>query len=170
MTVDASGAPTSGLREYFNTKAGTGNKVAALELTETGGFKLPENFEPVRLMDFARPVPETELAVPEMRHLLDAIAYGEELGEYGEFSSASMRAQAERNQATFERLNAGCGGMLSGAAIPNDIFGFEPVRTTMGGIHPNSDRIKEYLREHAMEWKSMTIDVPSFEEWRQSRG
>ncbi len=170
MDVDASGAPTSGLREYFKTKAGAGSKVSALEPTKTGGFKLPENSEPVRVMDFARPVPEAELARPEMRHLLDAVAYGDELVEYGEFSSASMRAQAKRNQATFERLNEGCGGMLNGAAIPNDIFGFEPVRTTMGGVHPNSDRIKEYLRQHATEWKGMTMDVPSFEEWRQSRG
>lgn len=168
MDIGTSGAATEGVREREAFRPGTRPKVDKMERTESGGIKFPEGMVFVPAVDVTRPLTEKEMAASGMRNLSEALVREQQLQRYMEFASEAMREQSKHYEATFEKLNKGLGGLLNGAAVPNDIFGLEPVRTTSGAIHPQSDRIKEYLRQHAVEWKSLSREVPTFEQWLES--
>lgn len=123
------------------------------------------------LLGIGRALSADELQESGMADRLASMRDVLDLQEYEETFRSAREAQFANGQAVFDRLNKDLGGLLSGAAVPNNLFGGDPVRTSSGAIHPQSDRILSYLRDHQQEWRSVYSDsVPSFEQWRQQRG
>lgn len=88
--------------------------------------------------------------------------------EYGNAMSKRAEENQQMTQGFFSKMQKELGGAQTAMAIPNDPLGPEPVRTSSGGIHPQSERIKEYIRTHKDEWDSVSAPIPSFEEWQRT--
>lgn len=90
--------------------------------------------------------------------------------EYDQFVYEQEKQQMQRHEEFFTKMRGWLGGPETAMAIPNNPLGPEPVRTSSGGIHPQSERIKDYIRAHQSEWKNLSYTPPSFEQWQQMRG
>jgi hypothetical protein len=93
-----------------------------------------------------------------------------ETREYDQFVYEQEKQQMQRHEEFFTKMRTWLGGPETAMAIPNDPLGPEPVRTSSGGVHPQSERIKDYIRAHQSEWKKLSYEPPSFEQWQQMRG
>lgn len=103
------------------------------------------------------------------KHLLAMQEYGTALSEYGKAMSKRAEESQQMMQGFFSKMQRELGGAQTAMAIPNDPLGPEPVRTSSGRIHPQSDRIKDYIRAHKDEWDSLSFQEASFEEWQRAR-
>lgn len=93
-----------------------------------------------------------------------------EMQEYYKFETHLADQNRRMQDNFFAKMRKWLGGPETGIAVPNDALGPEPVRTSSGGVHPQSERIKDYIRAHQDEWNTLqSFKPPSFEEWRQMR-
>lgn len=90
--------------------------------------------------------------------------------EHHDFEMKRLQEQDQMMQEFFGKMGKELGGAQTAMAIPNNPLDPDPVRTSSGGIHPQSDRIKDYIRAHLDEWNSLSSPIPSFKEWQQARG
>ncbi len=85
-------------------------------------------------------------------------------------SEMAHRIESQKRSRTM--INEAAGGALQGAVVPGNPFGPEPIRTQDGAVHPQSDQIKQVIRDNWRTWQNATQppNLPSFDEWRLARG
>ena len=189
MSVSATGS--SALREYQKS-AGAGAGTAFPEAAQQtlaapiNGTNVSSPPSLPKLSDKARQAPPAlslnsayeDIDIKELnanlsamgKHLLAMQEYSNAMSEYGSAMSQRAEETQQMMQGFFSKMQRELGGAQTAMAIPNDPLGPEPVRTSSGGIHPQSERIKDYIRAHQDEWNSLSAPIPSFEEWQQTRG
>lgn len=167
MSVSATGS--SALREYQKSAGAEAGKA----FTEAAQPPIPapaEGKHVSSLQGFRKLSDKEEAALgPNFgaQNLKNILA----LQEYLDVMSEQGHEQERRVEEFYGKMQAWLGGPQTATAIPNDPFGPEPVRTSSGGLHPQSERIKDYIRAHKDEWDSMrSFKLPTFEEWQKTRG
>ena len=92
--------------------------------------------------------------------------------EYGRAAEKFGNANSKESNAIHAKFIAAAGGLLNGTSFEPDDFS-KPIRTTDGRIHPQSDEIRSFLKEHKAEldlWhQTVTRKFPSFEQWKANR-
>lgn len=164
MSVSAKGA--NALREYLKP-AGAG---AAGAFSEAKPIPAPADGKPVSSAPGFRKVSNGELPAPGMdqANVLAMAKQVMEMERYGDFMSATAEENQRMMQDFLGKMRGEIGGAETAMAIPNDPLGPDPVRTSSGGIHPQSQRIKSYIRAHQDEWNRVSSAIPSFEEWQRT--
>lgn len=123
------------------------------------------------------PTPEEQLAAQRIEKIakarVAAINHGvmpmkQPEDEYKE--EMAHRIDAQNRARGF--LNDSTGGALEGAVVPGNPLGPEPVRRQDGSVHPQSEQIKQVIRDNRRAWNNATqpLQLPSFDEWRLARG
>jgi hypothetical protein len=159
---------SSALREYLKP-AGAG---AAGAFSEAPPVPAPADGKPVSSAPGFRKVSNEDLPAPGMDQT-SVLAMAKQIMEmerYGDFMSARAEENQQMMQEFLGKMRGEIGGAETAMAIPNDPLGPDPVRTSSGGIHPQSQRIKDYIRAHQSEWRKLSYEPPSFEQWQQMRG
>lgn len=162
MSVTATGSST--LREYQKS-AGVG---AGTAFTEAAQQTLPA---PTEGKHVKSPQGFHKLSAEELPSRLAMAKQMLEMQEYALFEMDQVKEKMHMQQEFFTKMRGELGGPETAMAIPNDPLGSEPVRTSSGGVHPQSERVKDYIRAHKDEWDSAhSVKVPTFEEWQKARG
>jgi hypothetical protein len=123
------------------------------------------------------PTPEQQLAAQRVEKIakarVAAVSHGlmpmkQPEDEYKE--EMAHRLDAQKQSRSF--LNDATGGLLEGAVVPGNPLGPDPVRRQDGSVHPQSEQIKQVIRENRRAWQNATqpLELPSFQEWRLARG
>lgn len=185
MTMSVSATASSALCEYQKqTAAGAGTafpeaaQQPSSALIDSTNVSSPTG--PLKLSDKARQVPPTlslnsayeDIDFKELNANLSAMMNKfMEVKEYDRFVMDQGKENMRMHNEFFAKMRKALGGPETAMAIPNDPLGLDTVRTSSGGIHPQSERIKDYIRAHKDEWDSLrSFKPPSFEEWQKTRG
>lgn len=183
MSVSATGS--SALREYQKqTAAGAGTDFPeAAQPTSSAlidGTNVNSPPGAVKLSDKTRQAPPAlslnsayeDIDIKELNANLSAMMKKDmELKEYDQFAMDQIKENMRMHNEFFAKMRGTLGGPETAMAIPNDPLGLDPVRTSSGGTHPQSERIKDYIRAHKDEWDSLrSFKPPSFDEWQKTRG
>lgn len=157
---------SSTLREYLKP-AGAG---AAGAFSEATPIPAPADGKPVSSTPGLRKVSTEELPPPGMDQAKELAMAKQimEMERYGDLMSARAEEYQRMMQEFLGKMRGEIGGAETAMAIPNDPLGPDPVRTSSGGIHPQSQRIKDYIRVHQEEWDRVSSPIPSFEEWQRT--
>lgn len=167
MDMSISAAGSSALREYQKS-AGVGAGTASTKAVQQTLAAPTENKHASSLSGF-RKLSNEEL--PPGMDQANVLAMGKQIMEmekYGDFMSEKAEENQRMMQEFLGKMRGEIGGAETAMAIPNDPLGPDPVRTSSGGIHPQSQRIKDYIRANQNEWKRVSSPIPSFEEWQRT--
>lgn len=165
MSVSATGA--SAQREYQKS-AGVGAEQVFTEAVQPTSSAPTESKHVSSLPDF-RKVGNEELPLGmDQANVLAMAKQLMEMEKYGDFMSERAEEKQRMMQEFLGKMREEIGGAETAMAIPNDPLGPDPVRTSSGGIHPQSQRIKDYIRAHQNEWNRVSSPIPSFEEWQRT--
>jgi len=125
----------------------------------------------------APPTPEAQLAAQRIEKIAKArtaaVAQGVlPMKQAEDEYKGEMAHRVELQKRARTMLNEAAGGALQGAVVPGNPLGPEPIRTQDGAVHPQTDEIKQLIRDNRRAWQSATqpLSLPSFDEWRLARG